>query len=390
MPAHNIVVLGGSFGGLGVSHNLLRHVIPQLPNSSDYKLILVNPSDHFYFKPASPRMTSREDLIAFDTIMTPISQGFSAYKQFELVQAYARAINHESRNITIELVNAEKTSTTIHYDTLIIATGASSQSALWSPAVPKEETQAALADFRAKLATAQRIVIAGGGAVGVETAGELGFDHGKNKDIILYSGTTALLTRVRADVGKRAEKYLNEMDVTVVHNIKILSSGPDADGKEVLHLSDGSKTTADLFIDARGSRLNNNYLPASWLNARGAVAVDDTQRVKAAGQGARVYAVGDIASYSSGGIMDIQFAIPPLVAVIEHDLTGGESKAQPEYTGQKSQSMMVPVGRKRAVGVIFGYWLPSCMGHMIKGKTFFADQGVATVMGDKWTKKKVY
>ncbi|OJD29747.1 apoptosis-inducing factor 1 [Diplodia corticola] len=390
MPTHNIVVLGGSFAGLGVAHNLLRHVIPHLPNSDDYKLILVNPSDHFYFKPASPRMTSREDLISFDTLMIPISRGFSDYHQFELVQAYARQINPETRDITLELANADKTSSTIHYDTLVIATGASSTSALWSPATPKEATEAALTEFREKLKTAQRVIIAGGGAVGVETAGELGFDHGKQKDIVLYSGTTRLLSRLRADVGKRAEEYLNETDVTVVHNTKILSNGPGADGNEVLHLSDGSKITADLFIDARGTKLNNSYLPPSWLNERGAVAVDDTQRVKAAGSGARIYAVGDIASYSSGGIMDIQSAIQPLAAVIEHDLTGGESKAQPTYTGQKSQSMLVPVGRKRAVGVIFDYWLPSYIGHMIKGKTFFADQGVATVMGDKWTKKKIY
>ncbi|KAK0664108.1 hypothetical protein DIS24_g787 [Lasiodiplodia hormozganensis] len=390
MSTHNIVVLGGSFAGLGISHNLLRHVIPQLPDSSNYKLILVNPSDHFYFKPASPRMTSREDLIPFDKIMVPISKGFSGYKQFELVQAYARAISPETREITIEHVKAEKGSTKIHYDTLIIATGASSKSPLWSPAVPKEDTQAALAEFRDKLKTAQRIVIAGGGAVGVETAGELGFDHGKKKDILLYSGSTGLLSRVRSDVGQRAEKYLNDMGVTVVHNIKIVSSGIGPDGKEALHLSDGSQTTADLFIDARGSKLNNDFLPNSWLNERGAVAVDDTQRVTAAGAGARVYAVGDIASYSSGGIMDIQFSIPPLTAVIEYDLTDGKSKAQPTYTGQKAQSMMVPVGRKKSVGVLFNYWLPSYLGYMIKGKTFFADQGVGTVMGEKWTKKKTY
>ncbi|EKG16456.1 hypothetical protein MPH_06232 [Macrophomina phaseolina MS6] len=309
MSNHNVVVLGGSFAGLGVSHNLLRHVIPQLPNSSNYRLILVSPSDHFYFKIAAPRMAPREDLIAFDQIMQPFTESLSKYSQFEFVQAYARAVDPATRDIIVEHVHGEKNTTTLHYDTLI--------------------TEAALREFRDKVKSAQKIIIAGGGAVGVELAGELGFDYSKHKDIVLYSGTDSLLSRVRSDVGKRAEKYLQQMGVTVVHHIKILSSDTDIEEKEVLHLSDGSLYTADLFIDARGSKLNNDFLPPSWLNERGAVAVDEHQRVKAAGPGARIYAVGDIASNSRGSAMDIQFALPPLISVIEYDLSNGKSGAQP-------------------------------------------------------------
>ncbi|KAH7007808.1 AMID-like mitochondrial oxidoreductase [Macrophomina phaseolina] len=389
MSTHNIVVLGGSFAGLSVAHNLLRNVIPQLPDSSNYKLILVNPSDHFYFKLAAPRMVPREDLIHFDQIMKPFKDELSKYPQFEFIQAYARNLDPATRQVVIERVYGKKDSSCLYYDTLIIATGASSKSPLWSPAAPKEETEAALGEFREKLKSAQRVIVAGGGAVGVETTGELGFDHGKKKDILIYSGTNSLLGRVRPDVGKRAEKYLQQMGVTVIHNIKIISSGSDKDGKEVLYLSDGSQTTADLFIDARGSKLNNDYLPSSWLNERGAVVVDEHQRVKAAGFGSRIYAVGDIASTSRGSVMDVQFAIPPLIAVIEYDLSNGKSGAQSTWTGQTSQTMLVPVGRKKAVGVMFDHWVPSFVVSMIKGKTFFAQQAPDYVTGEKWAKKKV-
>lgn len=394
MTTNNIVVLGGSFAGIGISHYLLRHVIPQLPDSSNYQLIMVNPSDHFYFKVAAPRMTSREDLIPLDAIMKPIAPGFDTYNNFKLVQAYARAIDHATRQITLEPVNGsgENTTTTLPYHTLIIATGASSKSPLWSPAAPKHATVSALTSFRTQLPSARRIIIAGGGAVGVETAGELASDHGTTKDIILYSGSTSLLPRVRPDLGKRAEQYLQAMGVTVIHGLKILSTGTGATdhGKETLHLSDGSQTTADLFINARGSALNNGFVPPAWLDERGAVRVDATQRVEAAGAGARVYALGDIASYSSGGILDIMSAIPPLAAVVEHDLTGGKAGAQPTYTGQSAQSMLVPVGRKKTVGVLFGWRVPSLMGYMVKGKTFMVDQAGATVNGEKWRKKTNY
>lgn len=390
MSIHNIVVLGASFAGLGVSHSLLRHVIPRLPDSSNYRLILVSPSDHFYFKVAAPRMTSREDLIAFDQVMKPFTASLSKYSGFEYIQAYAHAVDSATRDITIEHVNREKTTTTLHYDTLIIATGASSKSPLWSSSVPKEQVKAALHEFRDKLKSAQRIVIAGGGAVGVETAGEIGFDYGMQKDILLYSGTNSLLSRVRSDIGKRAEEYLQHMCVTVVHNIKVLRSDSDPEGKEILHLSDGSQITVDLFIDARGSKLNNDFLPPSWLNERGAVAVDEHQRVKGVGFGARIYAIGDIASNSSGSITDIQFALPPLVSVIEYDLSNGKSGAQPTWTGQTSQTMLVPVGRKKGVGVMFDYWLPSIMVNLIKGKTFFANKVLDYVTGEKWAKMKIY
>ena len=224
MSIHNIVVLGSSFAGLGVSHSLLRHVIPRLPDSYNYRLILISPSDHFYFKVAAPRMTSREDLIPFDQVMKPFTASLSEYSGFEFIQAYAHAVDPATRDITIEHVNREKTTTTLHYDTLIIATGTSSESLLWSSSVPKEQVEAALHEFRDKLKSAKRIIIAGGGAVGVETAGEIGFDFGMQKDILLYSGTNSLLSRVRSDVGKRAEEYLQQMGVTVIHNIKVLRS----------------------------------------------------------------------------------------------------------------------------------------------------------------------
>jgi NADH dehydrogenase FAD-containing subunit len=253
IATHDVVVLGGSFAGISISQYLLKHVFPSLPEDEKRRLILVNPSEFFFYKIAAPRMVVRPDLIPLSKITVPIVDGFTQYQttSFEFIRAYARSVNPSAREIALELANGEG-ERTIRYDTLVIATGASSVSPLWSPNSTGNETERALEDFQFKLRQAQSIVIAGGGAIGVEVAGELGFELGKKKEIVLYSGADSLLKRVRRDVGQKAEQYLRDLGVRVVHNKLIISEKPSNGNESNLEFSDGTKRTVDLYIDARG------------------------------------------------------------------------------------------------------------------------------------------
>jgi NADH dehydrogenase FAD-containing subunit len=41
---NNILILGGSYAGISVAHNTHKHIIPRLPDSSTYKIIIVSAS----------------------------------------------------------------------------------------------------------------------------------------------------------------------------------------------------------------------------------------------------------------------------------------------------------------------------------------------------------
>jgi hypothetical protein len=65
VDVHNIVVLDGSLGGSSVAHYLLRHVVPHLNSASSYhtyKVTLVSPSTHFFFKVGAPRALTTADI----------------------------------------------------------------------------------------------------------------------------------------------------------------------------------------------------------------------------------------------------------------------------------------------------------------------------------------
>ena len=51
----NIVVLGGSYGGVSTAHYLLKHVIPKLSDKVAYQVVMVSTSLHAMCRPACPR-----------------------------------------------------------------------------------------------------------------------------------------------------------------------------------------------------------------------------------------------------------------------------------------------------------------------------------------------
>lgn len=180
MAVHNIVVVGANFAGLGTAHYLLKHTIPALEEANDkstkYKLTLISPSTHFYFKIGSPRILASPDLIPFSKAFLPLKDGFNAYPadRFSLVIGEAVALDEEKKTVTVEdTYSASPSNITVNYSTLVLATGASANSPLWNLKGSHENTVAALKEMHDALPEAKTILIAGGGPAGVETAGNL-------------------------------------------------------------------------------------------------------------------------------------------------------------------------------------------------------------------------
>lgn len=177
MAVHNILVVGGNFGGIGVAHYLLRHTIPTLEaqngQSLTYKVTLISPSTHFFWKIGAPRVISKPDQIPFAKAFLPLDDGFKQYssEKFTLVWGSAGALDEQRRVVTVEPL-APASTTSVSYDSLVIATGTTSASALWTLHGSHEATIKAIDEVHQLLPNASSILIAGGGPAGVETAGE--------------------------------------------------------------------------------------------------------------------------------------------------------------------------------------------------------------------------
>ncbi|KAI9838971.1 MAG: hypothetical protein M1819_004179 [Sarea resinae] len=416
----NIVVIGGAFSGIAIAHNLLRHVLPELDvhatstSGNSYRVTLISPSTHFYWKIGAPRALISADALPREKTFMPIADGFKEYPSalYEFIHGTVTKLDPDTHQLTIKPEDGPTANAyTLPYHAVILATGRQSHSPLFSLHGPHTRTVAALEEMHSRLPTAQSIVVAGGGAAGVETAGELGSAFGKKKDILLLSGSSRLLPSLRADIGARAEKYLRDLGVEVVHGVRVTS----VSSQTTLHLDDSTTRSTDVYIDATGGDPNTSFLPPAWLEPNGTITTSPTTlRVTPAFPGTLAYALGDVTSFSKGSILDVWEPVPALTASLEHDLYAAEdaldrlpdqhvgqdgtdkkdaahasasarvAPAEILYAQAKSDTMIVPVGRSKGVGVAFGWWLPSLLIWWVKGRTFMAEKMAETVMGDKF------
>lgn len=428
---HEIVVLGGNFGGLGAAHYLLRHVIPILEkhdNTRSFHITLVTPNTRFFFKPASPRSAIQPDLCAESKLWRPLADAFKQYpaSHVKLVQAFAIGIDTSARTVTVQEVSSTLgTEThehhTIAYDSLIISTGTTSPSALWTLHRDENLTSEAFKAVQNSLPKAKTVLIAGGGPLGVEAAGEIASAY-PNAKITLLSGDSRLLLRLKRVTSQRAQDYLEKkLGVVVLHDVRVKSDFKKPSESETGHnipLSDGSTHSTDLYIDATGGVPNSQFLPRDWLDETGRVITKGTYfRVRGStnsdSNAEGIYALGDIVAGSSNTIIELDAMVPVLCSALGLDIaaryklpvlnaagnpgllqsllaalpwigsrTAGVLK-QKEFKPMKD-TIIIPIGTNGGVGQIFGWQVPSWLVKMAKAKTYFVEMVDPLVSGEKW------
>ncbi|KAH7417724.1 hypothetical protein BKA64DRAFT_658676 [Cadophora sp. MPI-SDFR-AT-0126] len=379
MSTHEILILGGHHSGINVAHYLLRHVVPKvskLTPSTRYHVTIVTPNTEFYWNIAAPRLVVSDTLIPEEKVFLPIAKEFASYDpaQFTLVKGKATALDPEKKTVSIS--NGEN----ITYSSLVIATGSYFVSPVWQLNESEEKLKSEISALRKALQAAKTVLIAGGGAIGVETAGEVGAQFPKH-DTTILSGGPRLLPKLIPANSAAAESRLKALGVKTVNDVKVTSSKKNADGSTTVTLDDGSSRTVDVFIDATGPKPNSTFLPQSWLNSSGHVITDEkTLRTDKPG----IYAIGDVASYSGGSVVDANNSVAPLGTSIGIDLAkaAGDEKlfVQKEFKPLKD-TQFVPTGPSGGVAQVMGWKVPSFAVWMAKSRTFFVWMAPGAVEG---------
>ena len=349
----NTVVVGGSYGGLSIAHYLLRHVVPQLPDKASHQIVLVSAASQVMCRPACPRALLSDDMFDQNKLFVSIPKVFELYPKgtFRFVQATAIELDHINRNILISYTegNTER----IDYHALVIATGASTPSPLHGLNKDEEFLKTSWNEVRKVLSSIKSVVIAGGGPAGIETAGELGeYLNGRagwfssslanpKVAITVVNSGSDILPVLRPAIAGQAEKLLAKVGVTVIKNARVKSVAPQSAGTETaltsettVTLENGKILDADLYIPATGSKPNTAFISEELLKSDGRVDTNhETLRVDKAGE--RVYAIGDVASYSRPAIHIILEAVPVLAANMKRDLLLASGKGGSEVEDRK-------------------------------------------------------
>ncbi|KAG8785649.1 hypothetical protein FRC12_017325 [Ceratobasidium sp. 428] len=277
----NVVIVGGGGGGVPVFKELEKQLDP-----ATHRLVLIESRDYYFHLPAALRMTvsvmgnlEETALIPYDHLITRPSLS-SIYR--------ARALSITATEVVTDVEP-------VPYEYLILATGSTWEGPLNLPPAKVDAVEAVSAQ-RTQYRSSHSVLIVGGGAVGIELAGELreSLPHVK---VNLVHRNRALMNDTYPDKYRQSlHDMLIKSGVNIILNDMIVDESVNADG--MFMTVSGQPIAADLLIPTRGGRPNTSMLaefdPTSLIEETGYVRVEPNLQVKLISGACNVYAVGDI------------------------------------------------------------------------------------------------
>ncbi|KAJ6504425.1 FAD/NAD(P)-binding domain-containing protein [Mycena vulgaris] len=229
----NVVIIGGSPSG-GVA--VLRALLPKLTTA---RITLVNSLPYAIALPTLPRMTVSDNNDLLDTALIPYDRLFTTPNGV-FVQGTAVEIQPNKRGGTVVLADGQE----LPYDALVLAPGSIWEGPLAFPAESK-----AVAAFvnasRASFKKAQKIVLVGGGAVGLEYAGEIK-DIWPQKEVTIVHGASSVMNSTYPP------RSLRSRGVKIILDDHVDEFPPP--GSTTVKTRKGNMIDADLVVPTRGPR----------------------------------------------------------------------------------------------------------------------------------------
>ncbi|KAL7270950.1 hypothetical protein RUND412_006327 [Rhizina undulata] len=377
-----IIILGASLSGIPLAHHLLN----TLPSQ---KIVLVNPSTHYYYNMAAPRAIIGPSALGKGqaSLNIPIADGFKKYpaSRFEFIQGKATGVLSGENIVVVQTF----TDDTVHlaqesrleYSQLVVATGANAidggvfkQTATGT----LKELKIQLAGMAAAIEAASTILLSGAGSTGVETAGEIASKYPAKKVILVASGSQ-VLPMVREDVGRVARGLLEKLGVEIRWNAKVTEERKNSGGSEIV-LSTGETINVNVFIPTHGISPNSSFLPKEWLDAGSYLVTDEFLRVP---KTRNVWALGDVTAWGNRKATTIDAQLFILAGNLRKVLDGKDASEFEAYKHSDELIMVVPVGPRFGMGTgIFGGWrMWGWLVWLFKGRTYGVEKGRSLVEG---------
>jgi len=309
-----VLVLGGSYAGLGAALNLLDlcegrspRFASQPADTSKFskipvKITLVDEKDGYFHLISSPlALASGEYAPKAWTNFRDIP----ALKDIHFIQGSVKNVDCDKKQAVVT-ESETGSSLGLEYDFLVAATGLRR---VW-PVVPQAKSRQAYLSEAAEHIEAVRkardgVVVIGGGAVGIEMAAEIKLVMPDQKVTLIHSREKLCSSEpLPDDFKERCLITLHEAGVETIMGQRVLStkSFPSDDGQPIwdLVLSDQSRIRAGHVIHAVSRSIpSTTYLHQSALDEEGYVQV--TARLNVMPEvpnSLHHFAVGDIAKWS--------------------------------------------------------------------------------------------
>ncbi|KAF2160240.1 hypothetical protein M409DRAFT_60153 [Zasmidium cellare ATCC 36951] len=327
----NVVVVGGSYVGLGTARELMK-IVP-----ASHRVLLVEPHSHFNHIFTFPRFAilPGHEQKAF----VPYTAVFNSSTRHALITARATSVHKDHISISAPFEGTQNLS----YDYLVIATGTLLAAPSMMPFDTKTPSVKYIQNYQRQIEAAETLTIVGGGAVGVQMALDVRELY-PNKEVVLVQSREKLMPVYHEGLDRLLRETFEKQNIRVVSGARaVVPEGgfPKEASSEgfTLHLNNGDSLKTNFVVPATGQKPNNQLiqtLPATdsakglinqkngFLRVRKTLQLDDPAYTN-------IFAVGDIADSGAHkaarpGSMQAGVVARNLVEMIE----GKEAKE--EYT----------------------------------------------------------
>ncbi|KAI9501720.1 hypothetical protein GGI25_004364 [Coemansia spiralis] len=384
----HVVVVGISTAGVKISKALAALGKADYPN---LHITMVDKNAYYFHAIGAPL-----------AIVNPAYGKSILFPLKDLLQSYETdPQTPKHKFIHASLASVDKTSVvlsngeTLSFDYLVLATGAANKTPANIFESSVEKAQAQLYKVYENIKSATNILIIGGGAVGVEMAGEIASAYPGKPITLVHSADRLLPLHFKRGISNGAVYKLEKLGVKVVLNEKIDIPKDTMFDCTVRKLSfrgsSGAVYESDLQILATGTQLHTEYMEtleskygATLREPNGAIKVMSTLQL-ADDRFQNIFVPGDVnnqpagAKYAFIAAEQGQLVADNLITMIK----GGFDKDKPvfkvalkEWSGKLMESIVVPIGRSMGVAQIFGIAMgksafPDILVRNVKSKDYF-------------------
>lgn len=237
----NIVVVGASFAG----YHAARVIAYSLPSDGPYRLIIVEPNQHWQFTWTLPR---------FCVIEGHEHKTFIPYGPYLPAgsESIVRWVRDRVSTITEKTITIQGTGEEIPYSYMVLATGSGVGMSLPSRvgSTNKAEGVKLLQAFQQRIKAAKNLVVVGGGAAGVELAADAK-DQYPEKNVTLVHSRDAVMNRFGHELQVGALKGLKDLGIEVVLGDRTTTDSPENGS---VTLRSGRKIECDFLVSNAASR----------------------------------------------------------------------------------------------------------------------------------------
>ncbi|MBW4047392.1 MAG: FAD-dependent oxidoreductase [Proteobacteria bacterium] len=332
-----VVVFGGGIAGVQLAKALAKET----------RVTLVDPNDYFEVPMAAPRCLVSPKFAGQSVIPYAASLPTVEFVQGRLIEMSAAGG---------EVQIGDGSRITLRGDVNVLCTGnAYSNSLMRSVGGSAQARRDFYLQYRDALNAARRILIVGGGPIGVEVAGEISEVH-PDKSLTILEGGPRLLAGTSELAAQHAAAVLASRGVSILVGERLQSATTNSKdifgGRGLATTTSGREIAYDLLIWCTGGRPSTSYMQANFsgaLDERGRIRVGEDLRV--AGQ-KRLLALGDITDLDEN---KMAWHITGQVSVAAHNIQrilGGhdQSSKLAKYKAQTGNpKMAITLGSRQGV-----------------------------------------